>query len=148
MKENEMKEIYTLTIELELGMYADSSWKRVIEAPEDMDLFDLHLYIQEIINFDNDHLFEFFVGKNWRKRERVFGDEDEFGFEDVEGLDINLKKIYPMKGSNLYYHFDFGDSWIFKIKKGKKKKYVEKGITYPRVIESEGENPEQYPSWE
>ncbi len=42
----------------------------------------------------------------------------------------------------------FGDSWMFKIKKGRKKKYVEKGITYPRVIESEGENPEQYSNWE
>ncbi len=27
-----MEEIYTLTIELESGMYDDSSWKRVIET--------------------------------------------------------------------------------------------------------------------
>lgn len=141
-----MKEIYTLTVELESGMYAKSPWKRVIEAPEDTDLYDLHLYIQKIINFDNDHLFECFVGKSWRKRERVFGDEDEFGFEDIEGLDTELKDVYPLtKGSKLYYQFDFGDSWMFTIKKGKKRKLVEKGIDYPRVIDSEGDNPEQYP---
>ncbi|MFV1975949.1 MAG: hypothetical protein ACC651_09390 [Candidatus Scalindua sp.] len=141
-----MKELYTLTVELESGMYAESPWKRVIELSEETDLYDFHLYIQKIIGFDNDHLFEFFVGKSWRKRERVFG--DEYGFEESEGLDTMLNEVYPLTGSKLYYHFDFGDSWMFKIKKGRKKKYVEKGITYPRVIESEGENPDQYPSWE
>jgi hypothetical protein len=143
-----MEEIYTLTIELESGLYANSSWKRVIEISEKTDLHNLHLYIQKIIGFDNDHLFEFFIGKNWRKREKVFGDEDEFGFEDREGLDIKLNEIYPLKGSKLYYHFDFGDSWLFKIKIGKKKKYIERGVGYPSVIESEGENPKQYPEYE
>jgi len=143
-----VKELYTLTIELESGMYASSEWKRVLEVPEDLDLFDLHLFIQTIIGFENDHPFEFFVGKNWRKRERVFGDEDEYGFEEREGLDTMLNEVYPITGSKLFYHFDFGDSWMFTIKKGRKKKHVEKGITYPRVIESEGANPEQYPSWE
>ncbi len=127
-------------------MYADSEWKRIIEAPEDLDLFDLHLYIQEIIGFDNNHLFEFFVGKNCRKRERVFGDEDEYGFEEREGLNTMLNEVYPLTGSKLFYYFDFGDSWMFKIKKGRKKKLIEESVTYPRVIESEGENPEQYPS--
>jgi len=59
-----MEEIYTLTIELESGLYAETPWKRVIEIPESAELYDLHLYIQKIINFDNDHLFEFFVGRN------------------------------------------------------------------------------------
>ncbi len=144
-----MKELYTLTIELEPYMYDEPEWKRVIEVPEDLDLYDLHLFIQDVIDFDNDHLFEFNVGKNWRKREAVFGEEDEYAFNEREGLDTILNKVYPLAaGSKLFYHFDFGDSWMFKIKKGRKKKYIEKGITYPRMIESEGENLEQYPSWE
>jgi len=144
-----VKELYTLTIELEPCMYDDPEWRRVIEIPEDLDLYDLHLFIQDVIDFDNDHLFEFIVGKNWRKRETVFGEEDEYGFEEREGLDTMLNEVYPLTaGSKLYYHFDFGDSWMLKIKKGRKKKYIEKGITYPKVIESVGENPEQYPNWE
>ncbi len=105
------------------------------------------MYIQKIINFDNDHLFEFFVGRNWRNRKKVFGEEDEFGFEETDSLDTPLSEVYPLKGMKLFYHFDFGDSWMFTIKKGRKKKYVEKGAEYPRVIESEGENPEQYPQY-
>lgn len=143
-----MKEIYTLTIELESGMYADSPWRRVIELSEDTDLYALHRYIQKIIEFDNDHLFEFVVGKNWRKRERVYGEEGEFGNGERGELDSKLNEVYPITGSKLYYHFDFGDSWRFKIKKGRKKKHVEKGVTYPRIIESEGENPDQYPQYE
>lgn len=144
-KNAEMEEIYTLTIELESGMYAEARWKRVIEIPETTDLYDLHLYIQKMIEFDNDHLFEFFVGRNWRNRKRVFGDEDEFGFEERESLDTMLNQVYPLGGMKLYYHFDFGDSWMFEIKKGRKKKSVETEIDYPRVIASDGENPEQYP---
>ncbi|MBB3063699.1 IS1096 element passenger TnpR family protein [Microbulbifer rhizosphaerae] len=140
-----MEEIYTLTIELESGMYAEHPWKRVIETRESMDLYDLHLYIQEIINFDNDHLFEFFVGRNWGNRKVVFRDEDEFGFEEVRSLDTALNELYPLNGMKLFYHFDFGDSWMFTIKKARKKKNLVKEVQYPRVIESEGENPEQYP---
>ncbi len=138
-----MKEIYTLTIELD-GFAKDDLWKRVIEVPESMDLYNLHLYIQKIIDFDNDHLFEFFIGKNSRDRRIVFADEEEFEYEDVESLDTTLNEIYPLKGVKLFYLFDFGDSWMFKIKKGRKKKYAVKGIEYPRIIESVGENPEQY----
>ena len=144
-----MKEIYTLTVEMDLGRYSDFLWKRVIEIPEETDLYDLHLYIQKIIDFDNDHLFEFFIGKSWRKREIVFGEEMEFSYEEQEGLDTKLNEIFPLnKGYKLYYHFDFGDSWKFKIKKMKKIKHFENGIKYPRVIKSEGENPEQYPDYE
>ena len=142
-----MEEIYTLTIELESGLYAKAPWRRVIEISESTNLYDLHLYIQKIINFGNDHLFEFFIGRNRRNRNRVFGDEDEFGFEERESLDTALNELYPLKGMKLFYHFDFGDSWRFTIKKGRKKKYVEKAIEYPRVIESEGKNPEQYPQY-
>ena len=142
-----MEEIYTLTIELESGLYAEDQWKRVIEIPESTDLYDFHLYIQKIINFNNDHLFEFFVGRNRRNRKRVFGDEDEFGFEERESLDTALNEIYPLKGMKLFYHFDFGDSWMFTIKKGRRKKHTEKGVEYPRAIESEGKNPEQYPQY-
>ena len=59
----------------------------------------------------------------------MFGDDDEFGFEERESLDTALNEVYPLKGMKLFYHFDFGDSWMFTIKKGRKKKHVEKGVT-------------------
>ena len=49
----------------------------------------------------------------------------------------------------LFYLFDFGDSWLFKISKSRKKEFEPvKGIKYPRVVKEEGEKPEQYPDWD
>jgi pRiA4b ORF-3-like protein len=142
-----MEELYTLTIELESGVDAESPWKRVIETPETTDLYDLHLIIQKLVKFDNDHLFEFFLGRNSRNRKKVFADEDDFGSEQQAGLETKLNQVFPAKRLKLYYLFDFGDSWMFTIKKGRKKKYVEKKVKYPKIIESEGQNPEQYPDY-
>ena len=63
---------------------------------------------------------------------------------------LTLEDVFPLeKGKKLYYLFDYGDEWLFKItKSGKKPHNPEKGVKYPAVIEKLGENPEQYPMWE
>ncbi len=33
----------------------------------------------------------------------MFGDEDEFGFEERESLDTALNEVYPLKGMKLFY---------------------------------------------
>jgi hypothetical protein len=110
-------------------------------------LLDLHDVIQDAVGFDRDHLFEFFGGRNWQNRTIVFEDS-------CEGKDllrtysrITIEQVYPLpKGCELVYHFDFGDDWFFQIKKSRKKpKDPEEGVEYPRIIESVGPNPEQYP---
>ena len=53
-----------------------------------------------------------------------------------------------MTGYKLYYLFDYGDEWIFQIKKSRKKKKLNEKIKYPQLIESTGTNPEQYPDYE
>jgi hypothetical protein len=113
-------------------------------------LFDLHDFIQDAVGFDRDHLFEFFAGRNTRNRKLDFGDY----FDQEASMDIYLKTILeqvypPPKGCKLYYHFDFGDDWFFEIRKGPKKpREPEKGMRYPRIVESIGPTPEQYGSWE
>ena len=141
-------EIYTLTIGL-VFWEEDEGWKRVIELPEDATLSDLHRFIQDIVEFDNDHMYEFYAGRNWRNRKITYSEEGATPLDDNEFGEISLNDVYPLpSGLKLYYLFDFGDNWTFEIKKSRKKKYVEKDVTYPRVIESYGENPKQYPSWE
>ena len=141
------RQVFTLTIEVIFGA-ADEGWKRVIEIPENFSLSGLHLFIQEIVDFDNDHMYEFYAGKNWRNRKIKYSEEGATPLESNEFEEILLKDVYPLSGLKLYYLFDFGDSWTFEIKKSRKKKYIEKGVTYPRVVESYGQNPEQYPNWE
>lgn len=137
-------EIYQLTIKLPPGAEDDCFWKRVIEVPEDFSLYELHNYIQQIIEFDNAHLFAFYIGKNHRKREIIFREDDYTEYEEYESIHTKLNEIYPITGKKLYYLFDFGDYWLFEIKKRRKKQSVQKGINYPKIITSEGKNPDQY----
>ncbi|MCP4498811.1 MAG: plasmid pRiA4b ORF-3 family protein [Deltaproteobacteria bacterium] len=125
-------EIYTLTISFPYDE-DEETWSKTIEVKEDFTLQDLHQYIQEIVDFDNDHLYEFYIGKNPRNRARTIPNERK------------LNEIYPMTGYKIYYLFDFGDSWLFQIKKSRKKKTEEKQKKYPVLIEHTGVNPEQYP---
>ncbi len=128
-------EIYTLTISFPYDE-DEQPWYRTIEVNEDFTLVKLHKYIQTIIEFDDDHLYEFYTGKNPRNRAYSVPKKSK------------LNEIYPLQGYKLYYLFDFGDSWLFEIKKSRKKKLENKKYKYPLIIESTGINPEQYPDYE
>ena len=128
-------EIYTLELSIPHDGN-DEPWLRVIEVKESFALEQLHAYIQEIVNFDNDHMYEFCIGKNPRNRSEQIS------------TDKKLNEIYPLTGYKLYYLFDFGDEWLFQIKKSRKRVPVDGSASYPRIINSNGVNPEQYPDYE
>ena len=130
-----MMEIYTLSIRFPYDD-SDKPWSRTIEVSENYSLHQLHKYIQKIVEFDDDHLYEFYVGKNSRNRAYSLSKK------------AKLNEVYPLSGHKLYYVFDFGDHWLFEIKKLKKKKNANKSSTLPTIIKASGENPEQYPEWE
>ncbi len=139
--------IWTLTIECLTGMYLRHEWVRKVEIASKASLLELHDVIQGAVSFSGDHLFEFFAGRNWKNRKVVFGDGYGPGDVFANYSSISLERIYPLpKSCKLYYHFDFGDNWYFEIRKSRKKpREPEEGVQYPRVVESVGPNPEQYP---
>jgi len=119
-------------------------WEAEIEMPDNYTLFDLHLYMQQIIDFDNDHLFGFFAGRNERHRKLIFSEDAGYPFDGGEYEKILLKDIYPLKGLKLYYVFDFGDHWVFEFQKSRKKAKVEQGVEYPRIVSDNGVRLIQY----
>ena len=128
-------EIYTLKIKFP---YDDEEipWSRTIEVKENFTLQNFHEFIQDTVEFDDDHLYEFYIGRNPRNRYRTVPEN------------AKLNELYPLTGFKLYYLFDFGDSWLFEITKSRKKKIADKNARLPVVIESVGENPEQYPEYD
>jgi len=128
-------EIYSLEISFPYDE-GDEPWARTIEVRENFTLRKLHAYIQEIVEFDDDHLYEFFIGKNPRNKTSSVSKKSK------------LNEIYPMTGYKLYYLFDFGDNWLFQIKKSRKRLIENGGTDYPRIVQSNGSNPEQYPEYE
>ncbi|MCL1078023.1 hypothetical protein D5R81_08455 [Parashewanella spongiae] len=144
--------IITLSIECLPHPFFDDEFQRVIEIDESTTLEELHHCIQEIIDFENDHMYEFFIARNpHEKRTVVFCDEEMVYHDNVMSIDdTQLDGAFPLESKqNFFYYFDFGDSWIFQIKRTRHKaKTVEKGINYPRVVKSIGEAPVQYPDWD
>ena len=102
-------EVYTLTISFP---YDDNEilWSRKIEVKEDFTLQNLHKLIQKIVDFDDDHLYEFYVGRNYRNRASSIPKKTK------------LNEIYPLTGYKMYYHFDFGDSGYLRSRNQERKR--------------------------
>ncbi len=139
--------IITLKLEGAFGSFDEESeiWYRLIEIESNSNLEALHHIIQDAVEFDNDHLYEFFIANSHRSRDKIRFDHDN------EGLwEYSVDQLFPLpKHKKLFYLFDYGDSWYFKISKLRRKAIPkELGVRYPRVIDQVGKNPEQYPVYE
>ena len=137
--------IWTLNVELLFGTYANEGWNGLIEIESSSTLEDLHFAIIDAVNFANDHLYEFYVSRTERSRIRL-----RFSEEGGKIYNTTLESLYPLeKGRKLYYLFDYGDHWLFKIAKSRKSpQKPETGIKYPRLLSETGKAPVQYPVWE
>ena len=93
--------------------------------------------------------FSFFLQIALRSaRKQWLTEKEEWEDKEDDFRTIILKDIYPLGRKRLYYLFDFGDQWTFEIRRHRKAKEPEAGVKYPRVVESIGPNPEQYPNYE
>lgn len=125
---------------LEISLYGYGC-KRIIEIDSKSSLSDLHDYIQEIFEFDNDHLYSFTIGTGKRKKEICSPlMEEKYSTDEVTLGELGLDK-----GQEFTYLFDFGDCWHFTIKvKGSH----DGTLASPKTIEAVGKAPEQYPDWD
>jgi hypothetical protein len=140
-----MTTIVTLDIRLPGSRTDANSWSARIEVPESSTLSDLHHTIQQLVEFDDDHLHEFFAGRNSRHRKVTFGADDS-RLQPNEGEEVPLSEVFPLpKNHKLYYLFDFGDSWLFEITRRSAAKQADRTMKYPRLVQETGHRPEQYP---
>ncbi len=141
--------IWTLKIKLS---QTRSECLRVIEIDSNASFLQLHETIQDAVAFDNDHLFQFYLGRHPDQHALTIGGEPSYnGYNPVNRYrKISLLGTWPLPiGCKLYYLFDFGDRWLFQINKTRHKgKIPQPGVIYPQIIEARGKNPEQYLDWE
>lgn len=114
-------------------------WRR-IEISADDTLLSLHRSIQEAYEFDDDHLYAFFMnGKRWSK-EMFTSPYDEDG-PHVNQVRIGELGLYV--GQKILYLFDFGDEWRFQVRL----EYIRAEgpkPSRPRIVEKKGKAPNQY----
>ena len=134
--------IWTLKVDLLFGHYAEEDWQGTLEIASSSTLEDLHFAIQAAVNFGNDHLYAFYIARKPRSRDRL-----RFDDENGEVYSASLESLYPLgKGKNLYYLFDYGDHWLFKVAKCRTCPFAPvKGCQYPRLLRFIGTTPVQYP---
>lgn len=58
--------------------------------------------------------------------------------------------MFPLPAKqSLFYLFDWGDEWIFKISQTRKRPHEPvKGMTYPAIESESGTKPSQYPAFD
>ncbi|MDC3417434.1 plasmid pRiA4b ORF-3 family protein [Aquibacillus salsiterrae] len=117
-----------------------SCW-RVLELSSSHTLLDVHNLIQMAFNFDDDHLYAFYMdGKKFSKHHYIapMGSEGPY-VDEVKIGDMNL-----YEEQSFLYLFDFGDEWEFDIQV---EKIIEgEEVPNPRIKDEYGKAPNQY-SW-
>ncbi len=118
-------------------------WRR-IEVRGDQTLHDLHRAIQAAFDWDDDHLYSFFLsGKAW---DNASGYTSPYGGEGGRPATRDPLEGLPLReGQQFLYIFDFGDELrhivtLEAIVPGG----VEPGAGYPRIVEGRGDAPPQY----
>ncbi|MDD5698242.1 MAG: hypothetical protein PHH77_06455 [Victivallaceae bacterium] len=139
--------IFTLTVKCVFGRYFEDECIRVIEIKKDASLYALHAAIQDAVEFDRDHPFEFYTANSASPFAQKHWLTEQEGWQEDNWHTIKLKDIWPLGRKKLYYLFDFGDQWTFEIRKARGEKDASRYASYPRVIQSIGSNPEQYPGF-
>ena len=126
-----------VTLKCKLG----TTWSADIEFNDLSTLDQVHDAIQGAVDFDDDHLYEFFVARTERSRPTI-----RYDCDDDSLTDTRIRDVFPLPPKqNLYYLFDYGDSWIFRISRSRKKPQTPvAGTDYPRVVNESGEKPMQY----
>ncbi|VGO21563.1 plasmid pRiA4b ORF-3 family protein [Pontiella sulfatireligans] len=141
--------IIKLKIECVYGAYLEEECIRIIALDDSESLYDLHYRIQDAVKFDDDHPFTYFTANSPSPRANRICLTSADGWAAKEDYfdKTLLKDIWPLGEKKLYYRFDFGDDWIFEIRKMRSLK-ADSEIEVPQVLERIGPNPEQYPYYE
>ena len=129
----------------------DSPVVRMIEIKAKQTLDDLHHVVFDAFDRDDEHMYEFQLGAKRPMDQKAvryshpFACDDPFGASPPKNANkTEIGTLGLCVGDIFFYWFDFGDDWMHEIKLATIGD-EEKKAKYPRLTESVGESPEQYP---
>jgi hypothetical protein len=140
------RHLYRLTVRL---AWDKKVWRR-IEIMDTNTLHELHEAIQDAFDWDNDHLYAFFMsGRAWDQLTEIegspYGDPDEA--DPPTAVEVQLADLDLAKGQRFLYIFDFGDELRHEIEVQAATPAPGEG-EFPRIVASHGEAPPQYGTWD
>jgi hypothetical protein len=124
--------VFTVTLE--------QAWRR-IAVPAECLLEHLAGAILEAFEFDEDHLYSFIFANRFGRTIRVNHPfmQDPPSADQVRVGDLRLEP-----GDTMTFLYDFGDHWEFAVALERTEPADRRGYT-PRLLESRGQAPRQYP---
>ncbi len=137
------------------GPWLDEECVRYIDVPETANLYDLHVAIQDAVQFDDEFKFHYFVALAPDGEREPIPAADSADFDpDVIDTDVYedllvLDHVKAGARKALFYVFlSEYDDWVFKIQHTGESHEPVEGEFYPLVVESlsVGPDPEEYGS--
>jgi Plasmid pRiA4b ORF-3-like protein len=124
--------------------------RRRIAVRGDQTLADLHVALQDSFAWADDHLYAFWLdGVHWSRGGVEFTDPHharELDDPQTRTARVRLGDLALEPGQKIAYVFDFGDEWRVELTVARVD--ADDGGVYPRLLESTGEAPPQYPALE
>jgi Plasmid pRiA4b ORF-3-like protein len=131
--------------------------RRTIGIREDQTLEDVHRALQAAFGWDDDHLYSFWLkGKFWAEDGSEY--THPFHAEQPNPLGgfalgpppkssaVAVRRLKLETGQRIAYLFDFGDEW--RVTLTVREVRGDDGRPYPRLLESLGDAPPQYPDYD
>lgn len=119
---------------------------RIIVMHSGVTLEELHLAIQEIFDFDNDHLYAFYLnGRISNQAGNTYSDpRADLDYNEYSADVLSLGEMGLYIGQTMLYLFDFGDDWQFMVEVSGFSASDKKPSGKYELIETVGEAPSQY----
>jgi len=135
-------------------------WRK-IAIRKGQTLHDLNNIIFDAFDRYDDHMYSFYIPHSRKKfnPRTIRKSSDEYSHPyacEEQGIYgdgpqnaslISIENLDLIEKQKFYYLFDFGDEWWHEITVEKTDDSAE-DEKYPRIIEREGQSPEQYPDYE
>lgn len=137
--------IIELKVELLPTPFATAPWIGLLHIDTNSTLADLHLAMQNALDFANDHLYEFFHSTAEYGQART-----SFDLESGTIASTPIEAFFSQaQDTSCFYLFDYGDEWLFKLTITPQAPLASaKKLKYPRLVSQEGVKPEQYPDFD
>ena len=130
---------------------------RTMAVRSDQTLVALHYALQDASGWDDDHFYSFWLkGEYWGRDGSEYSHpihtatESELSFLRTgpapKSADARLDRLKLSKGQRIAYVFDFGDEW--RVRLTVRNITAADDGTYPRLLDSIGDAPPQYPDYE
>ncbi|MBI2966219.1 MAG: plasmid pRiA4b ORF-3 family protein [Bacteroidetes bacterium] len=109
-------------------------WRRFLVG-DNITFYDLHLIIQDVMGWENAHLYQFCYDRHY------IGSPEDLERDDVkDARKIRLNEFFTGPNLKIIYEYDFGDSWYHELVLEKIPE-EEKGKRYPVCIAGEKKCP-------